>query len=123
MFPRNIDKMLPIGLSLLGIISIALKISSVLGDRECVSLLNEPKNPITVYEYPNSPSFTPYQKPLSLKYFWVAKRTADNTWVQLYQAATPYGNLVESDKIGWIKAERVERQEQFHCFPNDKRKN
>ncbi|MGI3479760.1 hypothetical protein [Providencia stuartii] len=117
MFPRNIDKMLPIGLSLLGIISIDLKISSVFSDRECVSFLNEPKNPITVYEYPNSPSFTSYPKPVSLKYFWVAKRTADNTWVQLYQAATPYGNLVESDKIGWIKAEQIEWQEQFHCFP------
>lgn len=58
MFPRNIDKMLPIGFSLLGIISIDLKISSVFSDRECVSFLNEPKNPIIVYEYPNSPSFT-----------------------------------------------------------------
>ncbi|EDU60809.1 hypothetical protein PROSTU_01346 [Providencia stuartii ATCC 25827] len=37
--------------------------------------------------------------------------------MQLYQAATPYGNLVESDKIGWIKAEQIEWQEQFHCFP------
>ncbi|MCW2257884.1 hypothetical protein M2263_003975 [Providencia alcalifaciens] len=123
MFSHNIDKMLPIGLSLLGIISIALKISAVLGDRECVSFINEPKSPITVYEYPNSPSFTFYQKPLSPEYFWATKSTADNIWVQLYQAVTPYGNLVESDKIGWIKAERVERQDQFHCFPNDMRRN
>ncbi|MEX9902886.1 hypothetical protein [Providencia stuartii] len=76
--------------------------------RDCVELSSSPANRLQIYEQPDRTSKSINYQPTSGKeQFWVAKRTADEQWVQLYHAITLFDDLPESAKLGWVSAKNI----------------
>ena len=70
---------------------------------DCVEFSSSPANTLQVYDQPDRASKSINYQPTSGKeQFWVAKRTADEQWVQLYHAITLFDDLPESAKLGWV---------------------
>ncbi|MEX5891557.1 hypothetical protein AB7X34_21345 [Proteus mirabilis] len=76
--------------------------------RDCVQLNSSAANTLQIYEQPDRASKSiNYQSTLGKEQFWVAKRTADEQWVQLYHAITLFDDLPESAKLGWVSAKNI----------------
>ncbi len=76
--------------------------------RDCVQLNSSAANTLQIYEQPDRMSKSINYQPTSGKeQFWVAKRTADEQWVQLYHAITLFDDLPESAKLGWVSAKNI----------------
>ncbi|HEK2030660.1 TPA: hypothetical protein SMS09_000538 [Proteus mirabilis] len=85
--------------------------------RDCVELSSSPANRLQIYEQPDRTSKSINYQPTSGKeQFWVAKRTADEQWVQLYHAITLFDDLPESDKLGWVSAKNINTLGIFECM-------
>ncbi|WP_311748019.1 MULTISPECIES: hypothetical protein [Proteus] len=76
--------------------------------RDCVEFSSSPANTLQVYDQPDRASKSINYQPTSGKeQFWVAKRTADEQWVQLYHVITLFDDLPESAKLGWVSAKNI----------------
>ncbi|MEX6256351.1 MULTISPECIES: hypothetical protein [Providencia] len=76
--------------------------------RDCVALNSSPANRLQIYEQPDRMSKSINYQPTSGKErFWVAKRTADEQWAQLYRAITLFDDLPESAKLGWVSTMNI----------------
>ncbi|MEX9947757.1 hypothetical protein AB7X11_04475 [Providencia alcalifaciens] len=85
--------------------------------RDCVELSSSPANRLQIYEQPDRTSKSINYQPTSGKeQFWVAKRTADEQWVQLYHAITLFDDLPESAKLGWVSAKNINTLGIFECM-------
>ncbi|EMB3082818.1 MULTISPECIES: hypothetical protein [Providencia] len=76
--------------------------------RDCVEFSSSPANTLQIYDQPDRGSKSINYQPTSGKeQFWVAKRTVDEQWVQLYHAITLFDDLPESAKLGWVSAKNI----------------
>nr|WP_282558901.1 hypothetical protein [Providencia alcalifaciens] len=84
--------------------------------RDCVALNSSPANRLQIYEQPDRASKSINYQPTSGKeQFWVAKRTADEQWLQLYHAITLFDDLPESAKLGWVSTSNINTLGIFEC--------
>lgn len=76
--------------------------------RDCVELDSSPTNRLQIYEQPDKTSRSiNYQTTSGKERFWVAERTADEQWAQLYHAITLFDDLPESAKPGWVSTTNI----------------
>ncbi|MGJ7218641.1 hypothetical protein [Providencia rustigianii] len=84
--------------------------------RDCVELNSSPANTLQIYEQPDRTSKSISYQPTSGKErFWVAERTADEQWAQLYYAITLFDDLPESAKLGWVSTTNINTLGIFEC--------